>query len=185
MGPSDSATSNALLDAAERVLRNDGYAAASSRRVAEEAGLKQQLVYYYFRTMDELLLACFRRRTERALALLEQAAASERPVRAIWETLSSVSGARLAFEFMALANHHDGIREEVNRFLATSRQLTSDAIAKASSKGGTSLGPVTPGAAAFLLSTISLLLGRETSTGMTEAHDEVRAMIEWALSRLD
>ena len=48
MGPSDSETSNALLDATERVLRNDGYGAVSSRRVAEEAGLKQQLVYYYF-----------------------------------------------------------------------------------------------------------------------------------------
>ena len=33
MGPSTSATSNALLDAAERVLRNEGYGAASSRRI--------------------------------------------------------------------------------------------------------------------------------------------------------
>ena len=44
MGPSTSATSNALLDAAERVLRNEGYGAASSRRIAGEAGVKQQLV---------------------------------------------------------------------------------------------------------------------------------------------
>ena len=37
MGPQDSETSAALLDAVEHVLREEGYAAASSRRVAEVA----------------------------------------------------------------------------------------------------------------------------------------------------
>ena len=59
MGPETSETRMALLDATERVLRSEGYAAVSSRRIAQEAGLKQQLVYYYFHTMDELLLATF------------------------------------------------------------------------------------------------------------------------------
>ena len=80
MGPQDSATSNALLDATERVLRNEGYGAATSRRIAAEAGVKQQLVYYYFRTMDELLLATFKRRTERALERLADDVASDKPI---------------------------------------------------------------------------------------------------------
>ncbi len=185
MGPSTSATSNALLDAAERVMRNEGYAAATSRRIAEEAGLKQQLVYYYFRTMDELLLATFRRRTERALAKLAEDVASDQPVHAIWWTLSNAHDARLAFEFMALANRHDGIREEIARFLAQSRRMTADAIARQSKERGADLGPVTPAAAAFLLSTINVFLGREAATGVTEGHKDVRALIEWALSRID
>lgn len=185
MGPTDSATSNALLDATERVLRNEGYGAASSRRIAEEAGLKQQLVYYYFRSMDELLLATFQRRTARALARLEQDVASDQPVHAIWWTLSNSQDAKLSFEFMALANRHTGIRDEVARFMSQSRKLTAKAITRQSKDKGVDLGPVTPGAAAFLLSTVNVFLGREASNGITEGHKDVRALIEWALSRLD
>lgn len=185
MGPTTSATSNALLDAAERVLRGEGYGAASSRRIAEEAGVKQQLVYYYFRSMDELLLACFRRRTDRALARLEQDAASEHPVRAIWNTLSNASDGKLSFEFMALANHHDGVRAEVARFVSKSRRIEAKAIARLQAKPGLDPGPVTPAAAAFLLSSVSLMLGREAATGIDEGHQDVRALLEWALAKFD
>ena len=185
MGPTDSATSNALLDAAERVLRNEGYGAASSRRIAEEAGVKQQLVYYYFRTMDELLLACFRRRTERALAKLEHDAASENPVRAIWNTLSNASDGKLSFEFMALANHHEGIRAEVARFVSESRRIEAKAIARLQARTGIAPGPVPPAAAAFLLSAVSLMLGREAATGIDEGHKEMRTVLEWALGKFD
>ena len=185
MGPTDSATSNALLDATERVLRGEGYGAASSRRIAEEAGVKQQLVYYYFRTMDELLLATFRRRTERALARLELDAASEHPVRAIWNTLSNASDGKLSFEFMALANHHEGIRAEVARFVSESRRIEASAIARLQAKPGLDAGPVTPAAVAFLLSSVSLMLGREAATGIDEGHHDVCALLEWALAKFD
>jgi AcrR family transcriptional regulator len=185
MGPRDSAAPNALLDAVDEVMRNDGYGALSSRRVALEAGLKQQLVYYYFRTMDELLLAAFKRRTERAMAALEEDARSARPVRAIWTRLSSISGAKLAFEYMALANHHDGIREEVAQFVSRSRRMTAAAIEQAMAAKQADLGPVGPKAAAFLLSTLTIMLGREGSTGIDEAHAEMLELVEWTLSRLD
>lgn len=179
MGPSDSATSDALLDATERVLRNQGYGAATSRRIAQEAGLKQQLVYYYFRTMDDLLLACFQRRTARALAKLEQDMAASDPVRAIWNTLSNASDGKLSFEFMALANHHEGIRAEVARFQSLSRRMEAQAFARS----GKAMGPVTPLAAAFLLSSVSLMLGREAATGIDEGHDDVRALLELVLGK--
>ena len=185
MGPSTSATSNALLDAAERVLRNQGYGAASSRRIAEEAGVKQQLVYYYFRTMDALLLACFQRRTERALAQLELDAASEHPVRAIWNTLSNSSDGKLSFEFMALANHHEGLRAEVARFVSESRRIEAKAISRLQAKCGLDPGPATPASVAFLLSAVSLMLGREAATGIDEGHSDVRALLELALAKFD
>ncbi len=185
MGPSTSATSNALLDAAERVLRNEGYGAASSRRIAGEAGVKQQLVYYYFRTMDDLLLACFQRRTERALTRLAEDAASEHPVRAIWNTLSNASDGKLSFEFMALANHHEGIRAEVARFISETRRIEAAAIAQIEARPGHETGPVTPAAAAFLLSAVSLMLGREAATGIDEGHLDMRALLEWALGKFD
>lgn len=191
MGPQDSTTSNALLDATETVLRDEGYAAATSRRIAAVAGVKQQLVYYYFRTMDELLLATFKRRTGRALARLRQDIAAERPIQAIWEHLSSTASGKLAFEFVALANHHDGIREEVARYMTESRKLEAEAIARQFAQTGTQTGtqagtqpsPVTPSALAFVMYAVSLMLRREEATGITEGHEDVHRLMEAVLQR--
>ena len=183
MGPQDSATSNALLDATERVLRNEGYGAATSRRIAAEAGLKQQLVYYYFRTMDELLLATFQRRTERALAKLAEDIASERPIQSLWKNLTSTGDGKLTFEFVALANHHDGIREEVARYITESRRLEAEAIGRQLDAKGISSGPASAKAVAFVMYCVSLVLRREAATGITEGHEDVLAFMDWALEQ--
>lgn len=44
-----------LVEAAGRVVARDGIAAATTRRIAEEAGLPQGLVHYWFASKDELL----------------------------------------------------------------------------------------------------------------------------------
>ena len=72
IGAEDSATRAQLLDAAEQLLLEEGYAAVTSRRVAAKAGLKPQLVHYYFRTMDDLFVEVFRRRAEANLARFER-----------------------------------------------------------------------------------------------------------------
>ena len=46
IGAADSKSRARLLDAAEQLLLDDGYAAVTSRRVAAKAGLKPQLVHY-------------------------------------------------------------------------------------------------------------------------------------------
>src|SRR5688572_24547508 len=56
-----------LLDAAERLLVADGYAALSTRRVATEAGLNHGLVHYYFGSMEELLIQVLERFTTRLI----------------------------------------------------------------------------------------------------------------------
>ena len=68
IGAPDAKNRALLLDAAEQLMLEQGYAAVSSRRVAEKAGLKPQLVHYYFRGMDELFSAVFRRRAEAGIA---------------------------------------------------------------------------------------------------------------------
>ena len=55
--PSDARQRNtvALMDAAERLLYEVGYAGVTTRTVAEAAGLRPGLVHYYFGSMEELL----------------------------------------------------------------------------------------------------------------------------------
>ena len=67
IGAPDAKNRGLLLDAAEQLMIDEGYAAVTSRRLAHKAGLKPQLVHYYFRTMEELFLEVFRRRAEEAL----------------------------------------------------------------------------------------------------------------------
>lgn len=183
LGPRNSETSNLILDATEQVLRQEGYGAVSSRRVAEAAGIRQGLVYYYFETMDELLLATFKRRTAQGLARYEAEALSDRPVQAIWQDLSERVDGRLSFEFVALANHHEGIREEVNRFLVAARKLQAQAIARDAAARGVELAPATPAALAFIMYSANLILAREAATGVTEGHDEVRALFATMLEK--
>ena len=73
MGSPEAKNRAALLDAAEQIMLEEGNPAASSRRVAEKAGLKHQLVHYYFHGMDELFTASFRRSAERGLRVQAEA----------------------------------------------------------------------------------------------------------------
>ena len=50
-------TRGVLLDATERLMVLEGYAAVTTRRVAGEVGLTAALVHYYFPKTDDLLLA--------------------------------------------------------------------------------------------------------------------------------
>ena len=56
----DSATRQALIQANAQIMLEEGYAAATSRRVAAKAGVKPALVHYYFPSMDDLFLAVLR-----------------------------------------------------------------------------------------------------------------------------
>src|SRR5512139_3049424 len=115
IGAESSKTRQALLEAAEQVMREEGYAAVSSRRIAERAGLKPQLVHYYFRTMDELFLALLHRLTDAYLIQFARTLASDKPLRGLWDISSSLETAALTTEFLALANHRKEIGAEIIR----------------------------------------------------------------------
>jgi AcrR family transcriptional regulator len=60
---------DALLDAAEHLLVEVGYAGITTRKLAERAGVNHGLVHYYFGSMEELLLRVVERFTD---ALVER-----------------------------------------------------------------------------------------------------------------
>ena len=101
-------------------MRDEGYAAVTSRRVAEQAGLKPQLVHYYFRTMDDLFLEMFRRGADRIQHFHQLRAA--RPVSRCGRCGSSTPTPperRLTMEYIALANHRKTLKAEIARYAET------------------------------------------------------------------
>lgn len=113
LGSENAKNRERLIVATDELLREEGYAAITARKVASQAGLKVQLVYYYFQSMDELILEVIRKNTERRIRRLVQALASPDPLRALWELNTDPSGAIPATELVALANHRESIRKEI------------------------------------------------------------------------
>src|SRR5919201_3332379 len=75
---------NALLDAAERLLVQVGYAGITTRRVAAEARVNHGLVHYYFGSIEELLFQAMERYTERLLQRQRALYGSEIPFIEKW-----------------------------------------------------------------------------------------------------
>jgi AcrR family transcriptional regulator len=185
LGTETSKSRVALLDAAERLMLQEGYAAVTSRRIAATAGLKPQLVHYYFRTMDDLFLALFRRRAEQGLERQVQALASPQPLWALWDLSRDPRGTALTMEFVALANHRKAIRAEIassaERFRADQLRELESVLTR---YGVAEECP--PLVFTVLLSSISRFLVIESETlGLSTGHEQTVAFVEGFLSRLE
>lgn len=177
MGPVGSETWHAMLDGAEKILRDEGHAALTSRRVAECIGVKQRLIYYYFRTMDELVVQTFHRLSERELARLKQAATAQRPLRQLWDVCIDTTDARLVSEFMALANRIEGLRQEVTYFIEESRAIQVKAIEAAAARLSEKA-PLPSSLLALIATSLALSLSRENELGVSAGHAEARDVID-------
>lgn len=184
MGPVGSDTWNAMLDGAEAVLRDEGHAALTSRRIAERIGVKQRLVYYYFATMDDLITELFRRLSERELERFRAARRSDRPLREIWDICIHTTDARLISEFIALANRIEELSAEVVHFIEESRRIQVDAL-EAALKRAPAANHASAAALAIVATSVALTLTREQKIGVDSGHDDVMALIEAFLARAE
>lgn len=185
MGPETSATRTTLMDAVEALMREEGYAALSARSIARRAGLKYQIVFYYFETMDHLLLATYRRRTEHVLERIQQALRSERPLHAFWEVWSDPSDAALSMEYMAMANHNETIRAETAAFGERVRRVELGRLSERLKQAAPDSEVFIPFAITTAIASIGGTLGLESALGISGGHGETRALVEWCLRQLE
>jgi AcrR family transcriptional regulator len=123
IGAEDSATRARLLDATEKLMVQEGYAAVTTRRLSRKAGLKPQLVHYYFRTMDDLFHAMYKRVVQRTTERMERAMATGNPIRALWDFASDTVGTVLTIELRGLANHRKAFRKSMAQSLVLFRKV--------------------------------------------------------------
>ena len=184
IGATDSKTRGRLLDAAEHLLLEEGYAAVTSRRVAAQADLKPQLVHYYFRTMDDLFLEVFRRRAEANLERVERAVATDGSLRTLWQLNADPRGARFTIEFVALANHRKAIRAEIARYAERYRSAQLDALTTALRTHGIA-DRLPPVVALLLMTGLTQVLALEQALGVTAGHDTTLAFVDDTIARLE
>lgn len=184
MGPKGSEIWCSMVDAAESILRDEGYGALTSRLVAERIGVKQRLVYYYFETMEELIVETFRRLKERDLERMERALQANHSLREIWDVCIDTTDTRLVVEFTALANRIEPLKREVQEFIEVSRRMHITALTRAMESSGASQ-VLPPAATAIVAASAALTIHREAALGVTLGHEEVLSVINGYLGRLD
>lgn len=134
IGKESSETRKALLQAAGELMRDEGYAEVTSRKLAQKAGLKPQLVHYYFRTMGDLFAELFRQSSDYHLKQLDEAAVSAEPLVAVFEISCDPGSAALQLEFLALANHRKEMHALIAEFGAKLNQRKSEIIRNAANE---------------------------------------------------
>lgn len=97
-----------LLDTAETLFLEHGYAGTSTKRIAETAGVAEGLVFHYFGTKDALLLEVFSRRASIAgriaeLVLDPAPRSAHGLLRAIADVYASAEHDDVAFAAFAMA----------------------------------------------------------------------------------
>jgi AcrR family transcriptional regulator len=114
----------ALLDAAEALLVEVGYAAITVRRLAERAGVNHGLVHYYFGSMEEVFLQTLERFTDRLVERQRELYAAEVPFPEKWRTAMAYltddfeSGyQKIWLELQAMAWNELEMRQRVARVL--------------------------------------------------------------------
>jgi AcrR family transcriptional regulator len=181
----DSATRTALLDAAAAVMVEAGYAAVTSRRLAQRAGVNNGLVSYYFGTMDGLFVELFRRGAERSLARLKEALQSPQPLWELWELTHDFTGNALTMEFIALANHRKAIRAEIADYSKTFRALQLDALSGVIKGYGVDPQRWPPASLILAMAAASRFLHIEDAFDVHIGHAELVAVIEREITALE
>jgi AcrR family transcriptional regulator len=171
-----------LLDAAEQIMLQDGYAAVTSRRLESETGLK---VHYHFGSIDDLFIALVHRRGEANLALMADALASPEPLRAWWRLASDRRGSRLLVEITAAANHRPAMQVEVAGFARESRRLQLDALERLLDEYGIDRDVYPPTLIAPTVQGLAFAMTYDQAAGFDTAQAEASTAMERLLDRLE
>jgi AcrR family transcriptional regulator len=129
-----SAAEDALLDAAEQLLVEVGYARITTRRLAEEAGVNHGLVHYYFGSNENLLVRALERFTERLIERQRELYAADLPFIEKWRTAiqflisEDVTYEKAWMELQALAWNHPELRGQLASVNAEWRAVLTDAF---------------------------------------------------------
>ncbi|MBB3605920.1 AcrR family transcriptional regulator [Mycolicibacterium sp. BK556] len=179
----DAGARERLMEATAQIMLEEGYAAATSRRVAARAGVRSALVYYYFPTMDDLFVAVLRSGSDASLGRMRQAITADEPLRALWSINTDPRWTGLYTEFVALANHRKVISAELKAYAERVRDIETAAATVALRAHGFDISEYPPVAVSMLVAQIARSLCNESAIGMTEGHEEMRELVDRFLNR--
>ncbi|MCJ2177082.1 TetR/AcrR family transcriptional regulator [Novosphingobium album (ex Hu et al. 2023)] len=184
VGAETSATRALIVEAAKQLIREEGYGATSTRRVAARAGLKPSLVHYYFPTTDDLLVEVSRQGAEESDRMIEEALASDDPLRALWQFFADTSRTAMALEFMAMANHREAVRKHMAEHSEAMRARQAEILGHILGDRISKLEGFDPAGLSLVLAGIGRAIVMEEALGVKTGHAEAVKIVETWLEKL-
>ena len=183
----------ALLEAAERLLIDQGHAAITVRSVATEAGVNHGLVRYYFQTLDNLLVESFDRFSNELFERQRILYAEDRPFIEKWRSAMGYieiedrkSGySKLWLEMQAMAWNRPDLQTRLQHINRGWRAILTDAFTEAMDDYGIDTDQFPVDAVVSLVMTFNLGLQLEAVGGITDGHDTLLTMIDNHLQHLE
>jgi AcrR family transcriptional regulator len=181
---------SALLDAAERMLIDVGYAGITTRKVAAEAGVNHGLVHYYFGSVEELLFQAMERFTARLMERQRALYGADMPFIEKWRTAMRYIDEDLAAgypkiwaELHALAWNRPQFKKRMVKVHMQWRAVFSEALQAAKGELDLDGSPFPPEAFVPLVATFNSGLLLERLVGLDQGHRELLgAMDRWLRS---
>lgn len=129
----------ALLDAAEQLLIDVGYADITTRKLAQAADVNLGLIHYYFGSMDELFLRVLERFTDRLIARQRAMYASDDNYSDKWRQAMRYLEAdrpyqKVWFELIAMSWNRPEYKRRVAQVRTAWRDAMYEAVATALSR---------------------------------------------------
>jgi len=177
------AAEDALLDATERLLVDSGYAAVTTRRLAEAAGVNHGLVHYYFGSIENVLARTLERFTSRLIERQRALYAAEGLFLDKWRQAMAYLEAdaryqKIWLELQALAWNRPDLRTRIARVTEEWRAVLTEAFERARVERGIEM-PLP--ALVALVATFNQGMMLERLIGIGEGHAELLAWIEEVL----
>ncbi len=178
-----SATAEAFLDAAERLIVEVGYAGVTTRRLAAEADANHGLVHYYFGSIDELFVQVLERFTERLVARQRAMYSAEGPFIEKWrqawrfqEEDLDAGYSKIWMELQALSWNRPELRPRIARVNAEWRGVLRDALGRAAAEYGLAEDDFPVEALVAMTMTFGQGYALERLEGIEEGHG---ALLDW------
>jgi AcrR family transcriptional regulator len=181
----------ALLDAAEHLLVEVGYAGITTRKLAERAGVNHGLVHYYFGSMEDLLLRVVERFTEQLIARQKTMYAADIPFIEKWRQAmrfldeDAKSGYhKVWYEMQAMGWNNDAVRDRVQKVQEQWMQVVTDAFDTGLAELGVDRRRYPVKGIVALVVTFNNGIILERLSGIDSGHRELLRMIDRMLERL-
>lgn len=163
-------------------MAEEGYAAVSTRRIAQELGINGATVHYYYPTTDDVFVALHGRMMEAQVEGMTTVLSAEHPLQALWSFQTAWDRSALGIEFIALCNHRKSLRPLLAAATNSARDAQAQALAPVLESIGGDLGRLSPTAFTTMLLAIARTIANEERIGISSGHAEVRAFVANVLS---
>ena len=182
---------SALLDAAERLLVEVGWAQVTTRRLAQEAGLNHGLVHYYFGSMEEVFIQVLERYTAQLTARQRELYASDAPFIDKWRAAMAhlvdedeAEYQKIWFELQAMSWSRPEMRARVGRILGEWQSVLEPAFRAGLRELGVDTRRYPVEAVVSLVLTFNEGVILERLMGVDSGHEQLLNMIDRMLVRM-